>query len=196
MLKYYGLDPCHCFSAPGLSWDAMLKMTKIELEKISNADIHIFIQRGMRGQISYINKRYSKVINEYCPDYDKNKPKVYINYLDMNNLYGKAMCEYFPYGGFEWVKVNNGLNRVLNKSGNSLHGHFLEVDLEYPENVHDYHNDYSLPPEKIKIEEEMLSPLQLKIKNNYDIKIGGVNKLSPNLMKKKKKRIMLFIIEI
>ena len=194
MLKYYGLDPCHCFSAPGLSWDAMLKMTKIELEKISNADIHLFIQRGMRGEISYINKRYSKVINEYYPDYDKNKPKVYINYLDINNLYGKAMSEYFRYGGFERVKVNNGLNRVLNKSSNSLHGHFLQVDLEYPENLHDYHNDYSLAPEKIKIEEEMLSPLQLKIKNNYDVKIGGVNKLSPNLMKKKKE--LLFIIEI
>ena len=194
MLKYYGLDPCHCFSAPGLSWDAMLKMTKIELEKISNADINLFIVRDMTGGTSYINKRYSKAITEYCSDYDKHKPKVYINYLDMNNLYGKAMCEYFPYGGFKWVKGNNKtINRVLNKCDNSLIGYFLEEDLECPENLHGYHND-SLAPEKIKIEEEMLSPLQLKIKNNYDIKIGGVNKLSPNLMKKI--IIMLFIIEI
>ena len=87
-LKYYNLDPCHYFSAPGLSWDAMLKMTKVELEKISDPDIHLFIEKGMRGGISYINTRYSKANNEYCRDYDKTKPKLYINYLHMNNLYG------------------------------------------------------------------------------------------------------------
>ena len=85
-LKYYNLDPCHYFSAPGLSWDAMLKMTKVELEKISDPDMHIFIERCMRGGISYVNKRFSKANNEYCPDYDKTKPKVYVNYQDMNNL--------------------------------------------------------------------------------------------------------------
>ena len=133
-LKYYNLDPCHYFSAPGLSWDAMLKMTKVELEKISDADMHLFIEKCMRGGISYINKRFSKANNEYCPDYDRTKPEKYITYLDMNNLYGGAMSEYLPYGGFKWVKVNNKtVNRVLNKSDNSLHGYFLEVDLDYPE---------------------------------------------------------------
>ena len=59
-LKYYGLDPCHSFSAPGLPWDAMLKMTKIELEKISDPDKYMFFEQGMRGGVSYINKRYSE----------------------------------------------------------------------------------------------------------------------------------------
>ena len=59
-LKYYSLDPCHYFSAPGLSWDAMLKLIKVELEKVSDPDKYIFIEKGMRGGISYINKRYSK----------------------------------------------------------------------------------------------------------------------------------------
>ena len=77
-LKHYGLDLCHYFSAPGLSWNAMLRMTKVELEKICNADMHLFIGRGMRGGISYINKRFSRANNEYCPDYDKNKPENYI----------------------------------------------------------------------------------------------------------------------
>ena len=63
-LKYYGLDLCHYFSAPGLSWYAMLKMTKVELEKISNPDMHLFIEKGMRGGVSYVNKRYSKASNE------------------------------------------------------------------------------------------------------------------------------------
>ena len=74
-LKYYGLDLCHYVSAPGLSWNAMLKMTKIELEKISDPNKYMFFEQGMRGGVSYINKRYRKANNEYCQDYDKEKPK-------------------------------------------------------------------------------------------------------------------------
>ena len=59
-LKFYELDPCHYFSAPGSSWDAMLKMTKVELEKISDPDKYMFFEQGMRGGVSYINKRYSE----------------------------------------------------------------------------------------------------------------------------------------
>ena len=59
-LKYYGLDPCHYFSAPGLSWDAMLKMTGVTLKKISDPDKYIVFEQRMRGGVSYINKRYSK----------------------------------------------------------------------------------------------------------------------------------------
>ena len=143
----------------------MLKMTKVQIEKISNADMHIFIERGMRRGISYINKRHSKANNKYCPDYDKNKPENNIYYHDMNNLYGYAMSEHLPYGGFKWVKVNNKVvNRIINKSANSKCGYFLEVDLDYPEDLHDYHNGYSLAPEQIKIEDDMLSPYSLKIK--------------------------------
>ena len=138
------------------------------------------------GGISYVNKRFSKANNEYCPDCDKNKPKVYINYHDMNNLCGYAMSEYLLYGGFKWVEVNNEtVYRILHKSENSLYGYFLEVDLDYPEELNDIHNDYPLAPEKIKIEVEMLSPYSFEIKNKYDIKTGGINKLAPNLMPKK-----------
>ena len=142
-LKNYNLDPCHYFSAPGLSWDAMLKMAKVELEKISDPDIHLFIEKGMRGGISYINKRYSKANNEYCPDYHKEKPENYIIYLGMNNLYGGAMNQYLPHGGFKWIKNTNEIvNMILNKKDNSLHGDFLKVDLEYPENsAYDSHQD-------------------------------------------------------
>ena len=161
-------------------------MTKVELEKISDPDMHIFIEGCMRGGISYVDKRFSKADNEYCPDYDENKPKAYTNYLDMNNLYGDGMGQYFPYGGFKWVKFNNAVvNRILNKSDNSLYGYFLEVDLDYPKELHDIHNDYSIAPEKIKPEDEMLSPHSFEIKNEYDIKTGGIDKLPPNLMSKK-----------
>ena len=103
----------------------------------------------MRVGICQVSKRYSKANNKFCPDYDPNKPEVYIQYLDMNKLYGHAMSEYLPYGGFKWVKVNNeSVNRVLSKSDNSLHGYFLEVDLNYPENLHNIHNDLQMAPEK------------------------------------------------
>ena len=87
-LKFYGLDPCHYFSSPGLSWDAMLKMTGVKLEKISDIDKYLFIEKGLRGGISYIAKRYAKANNKYMNDYDSKKPSKFITYLDMNNLYG------------------------------------------------------------------------------------------------------------
>ena len=97
-LKHYGLDPCHYFSSPGLSWDTMLKMTGVKLEKIPDIDKYLFIEKGLRGGISYIAKRYSKANNEDMNDYDLKKPSIFITYLDMNNLYGRAMSEYLPYG--------------------------------------------------------------------------------------------------
>ena len=164
----------------------MLKMTKVELEKVSEADIHLFVERSMRGGICSASKRYSKANNEFCPDYDEIKQKVYIKYLHMNNSYKKAMSEYLPYGGFKWVKLNNKvINRILNKSINSLHDYFLEVDLEVPEKLHNEHNDLLLAPEKITVTEEILSPIQLEIKNEYDTGVGSTNKLIPNLLQKK-----------
>ena len=100
-LKYYELDPCHYFSSPGLSWDAILKMTDIELEKVSDIDKYLFIEKGTKGGVSYIAKRYAKANNKYMNDYDLEKLSTFITYLDKNNLYGWSMCEYLPYEKFE-----------------------------------------------------------------------------------------------
>ena len=102
-LDYYGLDPCHYFSSPGLSWDSMLKMTKIEFDVISDIDIHLFFEKGMRRGISYIAKRHSKANNKYMKWYDSSKESKYVIYLDANNLYGCAMSQYLPYSGFKWL---------------------------------------------------------------------------------------------
>ena len=91
--KYYGLDPCHYFSCPGLSWDAMLKMTGIKLEKISDIGKYLFIEKGSRGGISPIAKRYAKANNKYISDYDFEKPSTFVTYLGKNNLYGWSMSE-------------------------------------------------------------------------------------------------------
>ena len=98
-LEYYGLDPCHYFSSPGLSWHAMIKMTEIELELISDIDMYLFLEKGMRGGISYVDKRYSKANDKhttdsdsseeskYTTDYDRSEESKFIHYLDANNLW-------------------------------------------------------------------------------------------------------------
>ena len=101
-LAYYGLDPCHYVSAPGLAWDACLKMTGVNLELISDVDMYNFIEKGLRGGLSVITHRKATANNKYMKDYDNNKPDIYIPYLDANNLYGWAMKQYLPYGGFKW----------------------------------------------------------------------------------------------
>ena len=118
-LKFYGLDPCHYFSSPGLSWDAMLKMTGIKLEKISDIDMYLFIEKGTRGGISYIAKRYAKANNKYLNDYNSEEPSTFTSYLDKNNLYGWTVSEYLPYGEFNWVKKVDELDVVsINETTN------------------------------------------------------------------------------
>ena len=102
-LDYYGLDLCNYFSSPGLSWDAMLKVTRIELELISDIDMHLFIEKGMRGSISYIAIKHSKTNNKCMECYDSSKESIYISYLDANNLYSWPMGQYLPYSGFKWL---------------------------------------------------------------------------------------------
>ena len=104
-LKFYKLDLRHNFSSPELSWDEMLKMTGVKLEKIIEIDIYLFIEKRLRKGISYIAKRYSEANNRYLKDYDPTKPSKFISYLDMNNLYGWAMSRYLLYGRFKWLKM-------------------------------------------------------------------------------------------
>ena len=165
----------------------MLKMTKIELDLISDIDMHLFIEKGMRGGISYIAKRHSKVNNKYMECYDSNKGSKYIAYLDASNLYGWAMGQYLPYSGFKWLNKKEISEFCLNSvNKNSSIGYILEVDLEYPSELHDFHNDYPLAPEKLEISQNILSKYCFSITSEYGIKIGGVNKLVPNLGNKSK----------
>ena len=186
-LEYYKLDPCHYFTSPGLSWDAMLKMTDIKLELITDIDMFQFIEKGMRGGISYIANRYGKANNKYMKDHNKDEPSKYIMYLDANNLYGWAMSQYLPTGGFRWMNQKQIDNLDLNKyHDESKKGLILEVDLEYPNKLHNLHNDYPLAAEKIKVTDNMLSKYCKKISDKYNISTGLVNKLIPTLNNKEK----------
>ena len=177
-LKFQKLDPCHYFSSPGLSSDAMLKMSDVELRKSSDIDMYLF-EKGLRGGISYIVKRPSKANNKQIKNCDPTKLSKYISYLDMNNLYGQRMSGYLPYSGFKWLKNidNFDVNSILEKSPI---GYFLEVDLEYPKKLHELHNNYPLGPEKLAIPYDM-SDYCKRIADKYGINVGNVKKLAPNL---------------
>ena len=101
-MQYYKLDPYHYFISPGLSWDAMLKMADIRLELIIDVDMFQSIEKRYAwwSILSYIANRYGKANNKYMKEYDKKSPSKHIIYLDANNLYGWAMSQYLPTGGF------------------------------------------------------------------------------------------------
>lgn len=181
-MNNYKLDPLHYYTAPGLSWDALLKYTKIELQLLSDLDIHLFIEKGMRGGISMVSKRHAKANNKYVADYNPDEEDNYIMYLDANNLYGHSMSQPLPYGDFKWITNKDLIDGELQplKKGR---GRIYEVDLEYPKHLHKLHNDYPLAPEKLAIKKEWLSDYQNELIENSMLK---TEKLVPNLMDKKK----------
>ena len=157
-MQHYGLDPAHYFSAPGMSWDALLKKTKVQLELLTDINMHLFMEKGLRGGVCMVSTRFAKANNPQCPDYDSTKPNSWVMYLDSNNLYGWAMMQLLPVGGFQWV--NAELDEVLTMPDDVAEGYIIEVDLEYPEHLHDSHNDYPLAPETISVKEQWLSDYQ------------------------------------
>ena len=165
--KHYGLDPAHFFTVPGMAWDAMLKMTEIELELLEDGqiDMLLMIEKGIRGGISNAFKRYAKANNKFMTSFDPKLKSSFIVYLDANNLYGWAMSKPLPVGKFEWMSEAELENweRFVEEEGV---GCILEVDLEYPAELHDFHNDFPLAPEKMIL--------------------GKVEKLTQNLRDKEK----------
>ena len=99
-LEKYGLDPCHYYTLPGLTWDAMLKTTKVKLELLQDYDKYLMFENGLRGGLSCISDRMAVANNPELSKYDADKPTSYIFDLDINNLYGKAMMGYLPKGNF------------------------------------------------------------------------------------------------
>ena len=167
-LKIYGLDPVYYFTAPGLAWDACLKITDIDLELLSDPNMLLMFEKGIRGGISIISNRYGEANNKYMrKGFNKNKPSKYLMYLDANNLYGCAMSEKLPTHGFKWLTGGEMEKIYENRHNLNKMPCILEVDIYYPKELHDKHNDYPLCPEKVKCK-------------------NGVEKLIPNLRDKKK----------
>ena len=185
-LQYYKLDPCHYFTSPSLSWDAMLKMTNIKLKLMTDVDMYQFIEKGLCGGVSYITNRYGKANNKYMKEYDKKVSSKYIMYLDSNNLYGWGMSQSLPKSNFRWMTDKEISKTDLGKyKADGKKGLILEVDIEYPQELHDLHNDYPVCPEKVKVSNDMLSGYCKEIANKFNISIGLVSKLIPMLRDKK-----------
>ena len=124
--QYYELDPAHYYSAPGLSWNACLKMIGIELELISDVDMYLMIEKGLRGGMSVNFYRKAETNNENKTSYDPEKPSKYFTYLDANSLYSWYMIQYLPNGGIKWIDPE--LFHLNNVSAESETGHISEVD--------------------------------------------------------------------
>ena len=183
-LTSYHLDPANYISAPSLSWDAFLKQSKVEIELISDMDMFQFFEKGMRGGISQISHRYAKANNSQLPDYNPDEESSFLTYLDANNLYGYAMSQKLPSGDFQWEDNLNDI--ILEDYVDGPRGLVLEVDLEYPQSLHNLHNGYPLAPEGVEIEDSQLSEYTKILKDKFKVKSGGIRKLVTSLSDKEK----------
>ena len=151
-LKEYEPDPAHFLSLPGLAWQACLKKTNIELDLLTDYDMLLMVEEGIRGGTYHSTHRYAKANNKYMKNYNNNEESSYIQYLDANNLYGWAMSKKLPVNGFKWTD-SNIINEefIKNYNENDKKGYILEVDIKYPKKLHELHSDLPFLPERMEI---------------------------------------------
>ena len=174
-LKIYELDPAHFVSLPGLAWQACLKKTNVELELLTDFDMLLMVEEGIRGGICHATQRYAHFNNKYMNDYDRKKKSSYIQYLDANNLYGKAMTEKLPVKEFKWVndisKIDEDFLKVYNKNDNK--GYILDVDVDYPSKLQNLHSDLPFLPERMVIKKSTKKLVcNLNDEKNYTVHIN------------------------
>ena len=188
-LEQYSLDPAHYISAPMLAWGAMLRTTKCKLDLLTDAEMFATLQKNLRGGVSMISKRYAKANNKYMDDlHDPTQPSKYIMYWDANNLYGWAMSAPLPTGNFAWMSEEEWTAiDWLKQEADQPTGYFVECDLEYPDELHDLHNDYPLAAERLEVDIDMVSEKQRELRAEYDMpNVNKCTKLVPNLRNKTK----------
>ena len=174
--EVYELDPAHFLSLPGLTWQACLKKTNIELELLTDYDMLLMVVEGIRGGMCHSIHRYAKANNKYTKDYDKNIESSYIQYLDANNFYGWAMSQKLPVNNFKWVKDTSKINKkfIKNYYENSRKGYIPEVDVKYPKELHDLDSDLPFLPKKIKIDKCKKLVCDLHNKKKYVVHIKSL----------------------
>ena len=194
-LEAYELDPAHFLSLSGLAWQACLKKTNIELELLTDYDMLLMVEEGIRGGICHSIHRYAKANNKYMNNYDKNKESSYIQYLDANNLYRWAMSQKLPVNKFKWIEDTSQINEdfIKNYYENSKKGYILEVDVKYPKKLHDLHSDLPFLPKTIKIDKCKKLVCDLHNKKKYVVHMKSLKQaLNHGLKLKRVHRIIEF----
>ena len=149
-LEHFKLDPAHFYTSPGLAWKACLKCTGIKLELLTDPDMSLMFECGIRGGITQAVRKYAVANNKYMGDkFDPKPESSYLQYIDANNLYDWAMSQPLPTGGFRWASINP--NEMYELSAREDKGYLLEVDFSYPQELHDEHNDLPFMCEKMEI---------------------------------------------
>ena len=181
-MKVYSLVPAHFFSAPNLSWEAMLITTRATLGLLSDVDMLLFFERGIRGGFNGIGElRHFEANNSYMDSFDDTKPSVFGAFFDVTSLYAGTMQPMLPLDQYAWNDAIT-LSQILQTDDDSPVGYFVEVDLEYPSSLHDEHNDLPLAPEKLTIKQSWLSSFA----QSFGIKVSsdGPKKLIETLFDK------------
>ena len=153
-IKVYELDPAHFLTAPGLAWQACLKEADVKLELLTNFNMLLMVEEGIRGGMCHVVHRYAKANNKDMKNYDEKEESSYTQYLDANNLYGWVMSQKLPVSGFKWKKNITKFTEefIKNYDQDSNKGYILEVDVKYPKKLHDLHSDLPFLPERMKID--------------------------------------------
>ena len=192
-IEIYELDPTQFLSAPGLSWQAALKKTGVILKLLTDIDMLLMVEKGMRGGMYHAIHRYAKANNKYMKNYDKNIISSYLMYLNASNLYGWAISQKLPVNGFKWIKKLSEFNEDFIKGydENSDKGYFLEVDVEYPKKLFNLHRDLPFLPERKKIKLCNKLVCNIQDKENYVVHIRTLKQaLNHELILKKVNRVI------
>ena len=187
-IKVYELDPAHFLSAPGLAWQACLKKTEVKLELLTNNEMLLMVEKGIRGGICYAIYRYAKANNKYMKNYDEKEESSYIQYLDTNSLNGWTMSQKLPINGFKWKKDMSKFTEdfMKNYDEDSDKGYILEVDVKYLKKLHDLHSDLPFSPERMKIDKYKKLVCNLYNKKKYVVHIRSLKQaLNHGLILKK-----------
>ena len=194
-LEVYELDPAPFLSLPGLAWQACLKKTNIKLELLTDYNMLLMVEEGIRGGICHSIHRRAKANNKYMNNYNESKESLYVQYLDANNLYGWAMSQKLPVNNFKWVEETSRINEEFIKryNENIKKGYILEVDVKYPKKLHDSHSDLPFLPRRMKIDKCKKLVCNLQNKKKYVVHIKSLKQaLNHGLKLRKVYRIIEF----